>query len=136
MGDLKPPAPNPCGSCPYRRDVASGIWDASEYEKLAAYDEETFAQPQGIFLCHQQDGRACAGWCAVHDMAHSLALRLGAHRIDSDTLNAILDYETPVDVFLSGTEAAQHGLADVMDPDARARRQIARLEQKAARRGD
>ncbi|MCP3426923.1 hypothetical protein NBM05_13125 [Rothia sp. AR01] len=32
------------------------VWDASEYEKLPAYDRETIEQPTALFYCHQQDG--------------------------------------------------------------------------------
>lgn len=28
------PRKTPCASCPYRKDVPSGVWEASEYEKL------------------------------------------------------------------------------------------------------
>jgi hypothetical protein len=48
--------------------VPSGAWVAEEYAKLPAYDRPTGEQPAGLFLCHQQDGRACAGW-----VAHGLA---------------------------------------------------------------
>ncbi|WP_336794377.1 DUF6283 family protein [Gordonia malaquae] len=50
------PAPRPCESCPYRRDVPSGVWAESEYEKLRAYDAPTGEQPVRLFLCHQYDG--------------------------------------------------------------------------------
>lgn len=132
--EIKPPAPNPCGSCPYRLDVASGIWDASEYEKLAAYDGDTASQPIGLFLCHQQNGAVCSGWCGTHDMYESLALRFAAGELDKDVLGAILDYETTTPLFDSGREAAEHGLAGVEAPDARARREIEKLTAKARRR--
>ena len=51
---VRPPAKSPCGSCPYRQDVPSGVWAASEYEKLPAYDApETFMQPPGLFIREQ-----------------------------------------------------------------------------------
>jgi hypothetical protein len=53
------PARNPCGSCPYRKDVPSGVWETLEYEKLPPYDGETFEQPFEAFFCHQQNGRLC-----------------------------------------------------------------------------
>nr|WP_280343300.1 DUF6283 family protein [Nocardia neocaledoniensis] len=37
MDKIGPPAPRPCVSCPYRRDVPSGVWDFGEYEKLRGY---------------------------------------------------------------------------------------------------
>lgn len=119
---ILPPAKNPCGSCPYRVDVPSGVWHPDEYAKLPAYDEDTMAQPYGVFLCHQVTGAACAGWAGCHDMTQSLALRLaiGTGRVDEATADAILDYTTDVPLFSSGREAAEHGLArvDAPTPDA------------------
>lgn len=134
MSDTKAPAAHPCGSCPYRVDVPAGVWDREEYEKLPRYDGETFEQPMGIFLCHQQDGRICAGWAGCHDMAHSLAMRFHAHELDPDVLRATLDYETDTPLFASGTEAAEHGRAGVLDPDADARKVIDKLTLKRERR--
>lgn len=34
MNEYEEPSPRLCESCPYRRDVPSGIWDRSEYAKL------------------------------------------------------------------------------------------------------
>jgi hypothetical protein len=130
------PAKAACKSCPYRRDVPSGIWDADEYEKLPDYDAETAYQPIGVFQCHQQNGRICAGWAGCHDMTQSLALRLASSfgHISDEDLYATLDYESPVALFESGAQAAAHGLAALENPDSRARRAIARLEHKQARR--
>ena len=44
----------PCGSCPYRRDVPSGIWEQHEYDKLPEYDGQTWEQNPALFLCHQR----------------------------------------------------------------------------------
>lgn len=65
------PAPKPCASCPYRRDVPSGVWHPDEYTKLRRYDEDTSQQPAGLFICHQTDAendarRVCAGWVGCH----------------------------------------------------------------------
>ena len=128
------PAPRPCGSCPYRRDVPSGVWAEDEYAKLPPYDGESWEQPFGVFYCHQADGRVCAGWAAVHPMTESLALRLAAAsgRIPPEEFEAILDYTTDVPLFGSGAEAAAHGLAEVEAPTEEAGRVIAKL---ARRRG-
>jgi len=131
---VKPPAPNPCGSCPYRRDVPSGLWEVEEYEKLDAYDRETPDQPIGVFLCHRQDGRACAGWAAVHDMEDSLALRIGSASGTIDDPEPFLDYETTTPVFDSGAEAAAHGMREVRNPSPDARRAIDKLKAAEARR--
>lgn len=124
------PARRPCGSCPYRRDVPSGVWDEEEYAKLPPFDEvETARQPPSAFFCHQQDGRLCAGWVAVHDMNESLGLRVIASlsRMTTEEVEAVLDYQTDVPLFASGTEAALHGLAEVKNPSEDARRLIDRL---------
>lgn len=115
------PAPRPCGSCPYRRDVPAGVWDGSEYEKLPLYDAPTGDQPSAIFKCHQDDGRACAGWVACNDMAENLAIRLALldGRLTDDQFDALLDYETPTPLFGSGQEAADHGRSVLIPgPDA------------------
>lgn len=129
------PASRPCGSCPYRRDVPSGVWEPVEYAKLPAYDRPTGEQPAAMFLCHQQDGRVCAGWAGCHDMDQALAMRLAGINGDMipDEWNATLDYESPVPLFASGAEAAAHGLRDVTRPDEKACRTIDRLTRKRAR---
>lgn len=131
---VREPASRPCGSCPYRRDVPSGIWDESEYHRLHPYDRPTPEQPSSLFLCHQQDGRLCAGWVATHDMEHSLALRFAALTLPPAVVEAVLDYTTDVPVFASGLEACEHGLADVDRPASNAQRAIQRLERKRDRR--
>lgn len=129
------PAPRPCGSCPYRRDVPSGIWAEEEYAKLPGYDLATGMQPPSAFHCHQQDGHLCAGWVATHDMEHSLGLRLlaAAGTLTEQDIDAVLDYETDVPVFASGAEAAKHGLRNLRQPDQRAVRTIKRLARKVER---
>ena len=99
------PAPRPCISCPYRRDVAPGVWADEEYAKLPPYDEvETAAQPPQAFYCHQQDGRLCAGWVACHDMEESFGLRLAASLggWSREEVEAIWDYTTDVPCSRSG----------------------------------
>lgn len=136
MSQINPPSPSPCVSCPYRRDVPSGVWDEAEYAKLPPYDSETAFQPPGVFLCHQQDGRLCAGWCAVHDMTHNLALRLAvaSGTITVDDAERIIDYETTVPLFPSGAEAAKHGRAHIRAPKPDAVKAIQRLERKRGER--
>jgi hypothetical protein len=124
MNDLPRPAKAPCGTCPYRRDVPAGVWDASEYAKLPPYDGETWEQPLALFHCHRNDGHLCAGWVACHDTAHLLSMRL--HRVHPDTF----DYVSPVPIWASGAEAAAHGLAGVNEPDDRARAAIRKLERE------
>ncbi|MBB2749212.1 UNVERIFIED_ORG: hypothetical protein FHR35_009125 [Microbispora rosea subsp. rosea] len=132
---MKPPAPRPCLTCPYRRDVPSGIWDREEYEKLRRYDAPTLAQPQKVFLCHQQDrasaaGRVCAGWAGCHDGDHLLALRVAVLEgvMEVDDAQAVVDYGSPVPLFASGAEAADHGLAEIDHPSRQAVEAVAKIE--------
>lgn len=126
----------PCASCPYRRDVPSGIWDASEYDKLPAYDggtaEQILARAAGLFHCHSQPENLCAGWVGCHDMYESFAIRFNAGRVDP----AVYDYVSPVPLFASGTEAAEHGKRDLLHPGERAQRKIGQLRQQQERRAD
>lgn len=129
---VKEPAKRPCGSCPYRCDTPSGVWAEEEYKKLPEYDKPTPEQPTGMFLCHQQDGRVCAGWAGTHDMNENLALRLATITggVDNDTCEALLDYETPVELFDTGAAAASHGMADIDAPGAHATKTISKLVKK------
>jgi hypothetical protein len=132
---LKPPAPNPCGSCPYRRDVPSGIWAEEEYDKLPAYDNETMFQPPAVFLCHQQNGRLCAGWAGCHDMEKSLGLRfeISLNKVTKKTLEVIRTYKTSVPLFSSGAEAAEHGKRDIFNPGEKACQMVVKLWEKRNR---
>lgn len=131
------PAKRPCGSCPYRRDVPSGVWSEDEYDKLPDYDLPTAFQPTGAFFCHQQNGRLCAGWVGCHDMDESLALRIAASVgiISTADVEAARAYESPVPLWGSGTEAAEHGRAEIATPSAHAKRVVERLTRKQERRG-
>jgi len=132
MSEVLGPAPKPCESCPYRRDVPSGVWSAHEYAKLARYDGPTWTQPTELFQCHQTDhdsarARLCAGWVACHG-EELLALRIGAA---IGTVNpAVLNYTTAVPVFASGTEAMLHGVAKINDPSDEACAMVAKIADK------
>ncbi|WP_280420012.1 DUF6283 family protein [Nocardia carnea] len=136
---MGPPAPRPCASCPYRRDVPSGIWASEEYDKLRGYDNETPFQPLGLFQCHQHDpdsatARMCAGWVGCHG-SELLALRLAASTgaITPATAQAAAEYRSPVPLFASGAEAADHGQAEIMRPGLAA---AAAVEKITRRRSD
>ncbi len=136
MKPVLPPA-TPCGSCPYRRDVPSGVWHETEYDKLPEYDNPTQEQPVGVFLCHQQNGRLCAGWVAVHDMSESLALRLACSlgMISESDTEAVLNYRTTVPLFGSGAEAAEHGKKEIDRPGDKAVRTMSKIGRvRSARR--
>lgn len=128
---ILPPASKPCGSCPYRKDVPSGVWDPSEYEKLLEYDRDTHEQPTGVFLCHRQDGRACAGWVGVHDMENSLGLRLACSMGGVEDAEPFFDYETETPLFDSGTEAAEHGMKEIANPGPDAQRVMDKLKRRS-----
>ena len=124
----------PCPSCPYRRDVPSGIWDASEYDKLPGYDgdvpDQLTAGAFGLFHCHSQQENLCAGWVGCHDMARTLAGRLHWDKLDP----AVAEYVSPVPLFASGAEAAEHGKRDLDAPSPAAERKMSQLRQMKARR--
>lgn len=119
---LKAPK-NPCGSCPYRKDVAPGIWHRDEYAKLPPYDADTPSQPFGLFMCHQRDGCICGAWLLTHDRDHLLALRFAGRHLDPSVWN----YSSTVEVFASGAEAAAHGTSGIESPSKAARRKIDNL---------
>jgi hypothetical protein len=112
------------------------VWAPQEYDKLPAYDASTAEQPVGAFLCHQQDGRLCAGWAGCHDMGGNLALRFAVIRgeISEEDFEATLDYESPVPLFESGAAAAEHGMADIEAPDERAVKTMAKLTRKISKK--
>jgi len=130
------PARSPCTSCPYRRDVPSGVWAAEEYAKLPRYDADTAGQPVEPFFCHQQAGRICAGWAGCHDMYEALSVRLAAAmgKLTGRALDLVLSYVSPVPLHPSGRAAADHGLRDVLAPGAAARAMSLRLAETRARR--
>ncbi len=129
---MREPATNPCGSCPYRKDVPSGVWHEEEYQKLPGYDGDMIGQPLGVFGCHQQDGRLCAGWVACHDMDENLALRIAVGRghIDGETFSKVLTYETEVEIWESGQAAHDHGVREISNPSVKAEKTITKLSKK------
>ncbi|WP_347956120.1 DUF6283 family protein [Gordonia aichiensis] len=123
---VRGPAPRPCQSCPYRRDVPAGVWDESEYAKLRRYDADTADQPTAAFQCHQYDAgdtesRLCAGWVGCHG-GELLALRLAATTgvLAEVDIEATFDYQSTVPLFESGAAAADHGVSEAPGPHARA----------------
>jgi hypothetical protein len=127
MTKLPAPAKAPCKSCPYRKDVPAGVWARSEYKKLLEYDKPVWLQPPSLFMCHSEPESLCAGWVGCHD--ELLALRIPG-RVDPKTFS----YESPVELFASGREAAKHGISGIKEPDERARRTVKRLMPKVKAR--
>lgn len=123
------PRKNPCASCPYRKNVPSGIWDQSEYDKLPGYDGEMHVQSAtAVFMCHQQDGCVCSGWLAHREPADMLAVRIGLMSGQMDM--ACLDYATDVELFDSGAAAAEHGRRDIERPSPAAISVMNKIEHK------
>ncbi|SHU27127.1 Uncharacterised protein [Mycobacteroides abscessus subsp. abscessus] len=76
----------------------------------------------------------CAGWVGCHGY-ELLALRLAflAGRIDAATFEAAAGYQSPVELFTSGAQAADHGQAELQEPGVKAR---AAVEKISRRRSD
>jgi len=127
-------APNPCASCPYRRDVPAGIWDQHEYAKLSAYDADTGDQPWYPFGCHRDDGRLCAGWLGHRRPQDLLAVRIGV--ISNHYSAKIMNYRTDVPLFATGAEAAEHGLSAIEAPDEDAVQAAAKIIAARRARGE
>jgi len=125
---------SPCHSCPYRRDVPGGVWAENEYEKLPLYDgslvDQLVSGATGVFLCHAQPGRLCAGWVGTHDMTNNLAVQVAATVGGAKIDPMIFTYTSPVPLFASGAEAAAHGLSSIENPSAEAKDRIALLLRK------
>jgi hypothetical protein len=118
----------PCAACPYRCDVASGVWASEEYDKLIAYDAPTMEQPFAAFSCHATSDKFCHGWAVVHtSRGHEydlIALRL----------RGCPDIPAPaVPLFGSGQEAAEHGKRDISSPSPNAEFTMGRLKRKYER---
>lgn len=111
------------------------MWAPEEYAKLPRYDAPTGEQPTAVFLCHHQDRntphpRVCGGWAACHDGEQLLALRIAvlAQTMTPEQAQAVRDYTSPVPLFASGRQAAEHGLAEIDHPGERARAAITKLD--------
>lgn len=121
----------PCSSCPYRKDVPSGVWGEEEYVKLEEYDRGTSDQPMATFMCHQPTeagGTLCAGWVHTHG-DDLLAIRLGTMMgtVDPSVFD-VIDAGTDVELFASGTEASEHGREEIEYPGEEARALVAKIE--------
>lgn len=120
--------PNPCPACPYRKDVASGVWAAEEYAKLPPYDRQTNEQPFEPFACHASPDFFCHGWAVCHSN------RGHANELIALRLAGVFEIPEPrIPLFTSGTEAARHGKTDLKEPGARAIRTIDILTERHER---
>lgn len=106
--------PNPCDTCPYRRDTAPGIWDREEYDKLPQWDDPLAMA--GIFMCHNGDGQTvCRGWFEVHQ--ENLHVRAAEFRIKWSNKNK---KPTQIPLYSSGGEARAAGLRGIRKPGRKA----------------
>lgn len=121
----------PCVSCPYRKDVPSGIWSSEEYDKIVPYDNETWLQPQRVFMCHQADGCLCRGWLDVHG-SELLGMRLACAKgeVDPGAVTKALGEGPAVPVFESAAAAAKHGRRAIKRPGRKARDMMNKIEKK------
>ena len=117
----------PCRSCPYRRDVPVGVWDGSEYDKLEAYDAETGDQPLAVFCCHTSPEEVCSGWAGVDRPPERALLALRLAVITGRLDPSALDYVSPIALFGSDREAAEHGRSGIASPPAEATELIRKL---------
>lgn len=118
----------PCAFCPYRRDVPSGVWATEEYDVLRRFDgdiaDQAAAGAVRPFACHASPECLCAGWVGHRDPTDLLALRIGVcHDLDP----SVMDYRTDVPLWESGAAAADHGQADIDNPDDRAAAAVRKL---------
>lgn len=129
---VEAPKKNPCPSCPYRKDVPSGVWSESEYRKLPEYDGPTGDQNPLVFCCHLENKCLCSGWVGCHDMEENLALRLAVidGSISVENVEKIRDYVSPVPLWGSGKEAMDHGLREVDSPGLDAQKLISKFYKK------
>jgi hypothetical protein len=103
---------------------------------LADFDKPTDEQPISYFACHATTEFICHGWAVVHgrqeDDHDLLGLRVLAAMgaFDYDDLAQI---EEGVPLFSSGTEAAEHGKRDILNPSRGAQEVVARLAAKYER---
>ena len=122
---------SPCTSCPYRRDVPSGVWHEEEYDKLLHYDGETSLQAAKLFMCHKIDNSLCRGWLDCHGgelLAVRLAMCIGA--LDVTQVAKALNEEPAVPVFSTAKEAARHGKKRITNPGGKAIAMMQKIERK------
>lgn len=116
----------PCASCPYRKDVPSGVWAKEEYDKLRRFDTQPPGQvpATGVFLCHTDRERLCRGWLTVHSDSVAVRILLRFRQITRRTVYAPVD----VPLFSSGAEAADHGVRDITHPSVEAEVMMGKVE--------
>lgn len=130
-------APTPCTTCPYRRDVPSGIWDRSEYEKLPAYDHRDFGEsPMAVFHCHQEPmiGKptVCHGWLSVHPDCIAVRMARFSGLITKEHMAQIPIKPDPKP-YDSGQQAYRAGIKGIRRPGKKAEAAVRGLLKRKAK---
>lgn len=127
----------PCETCPYRKDVPSGIWAEHEYAKLPEYDNPTGDQPPMAFFCHTSPDFLCNGWAICHGREPKRGHELLSLRILASLGKAdIAEIPAPVvPLFSSGAEAAEHGMKLLDKPPLKALIAQRKIRRVRARKG-
>lgn len=124
-------APNPCATCPYRKDTPSGIWAQEEYDKLPEWDEPMALR--GVFLCHNgckdtKDKMLCRGWFEVH--RDNISVKLAEFKTELTKANR---KPTKVPLYASGAEARAAGMAEIELPSDEAFEAMGKITEKRER---
>jgi hypothetical protein len=89
----------PCKDCPYRCDAPLQQWDKSQFQRLLEVENDDMGN---TYLCHRNDGAACAGWLLDQHRRHlpsiSLRMKLAAHRVPHSWLEGL---SSPVPLYQS-----------------------------------
>lgn len=81
---MKWTTPQPCASCPYRRDAELAKWSAEEFKRLLEHDADPLRG--AVYGCHGTaklpEPDVCAGWLLDQKRrsAPAIQLRLELHR--------------------------------------------------------
>jgi hypothetical protein len=123
-------APNPCATCPYRKDVPSGVWAKEEYDKLPNWDN---IMGRGVFLCHNGSADTkgkvlCRGWMEVHEQNIFVRLAMAQTKFNDANIKP-----TKVPLYKSGAAARKAGLRDLNRPNLKAMAAVAKIEQRRAK---
>lgn len=133
-------APNPCDTCPYKRDTPPGIWSREEYEKLRTFDTVKRFLPGNphpvylptaeiatVFHCHQENrtgaDTVCRGWVGTHN--DSVFVRFAMMR--GVLRPGDVPYGVDPTLYATGTEACEAGLAGVEEPSDEAQEKMDKL---------
>lgn len=120
--------PNPCPTCPYRRDVPSGVWAEQEYVRLKEFDDQ---RKISAFLCHnggsdpKTNRTLCRGWVEVHNQ--NWGVRLALCQVEWNDANS---KPTKVPLYKSGAQAMKAGLRKLNQPSREARAICDKLARK------